>query len=279
MNVIHISFGDSAHGNLKNVFQKSNKHQNEQIICINEDFSIGPIYKLESNEGMQKRKQWLKELLTQIGPVSDTDYLDWIETTILKSNSQLAIEIPSNSKVILWHGGNTSDEIGLRFVSFLLQNKNIQFEEVDVTEYSRHIEYKVRDLQNKEIPYVIRSLGEMPSERILDALQMKKSVSHTKIEGLINDWEEWSQTKDLLRRLLDGKVVAVSEDYYDESILENTSNEYQKPSRVVGEVMGKSDQSIGDMYLTFRVYQMIQQGKLSYQGNLESSREFEIRLP
>ncbi|NQX71338.1 DUF1835 domain-containing protein [Paenibacillus alba] len=278
MNVIHISFGDSAHGNLKNVFQKSNKHQNEQIICINEDFSIGPIYKLESNEGMQKRKQWLKELFIKTGPASDPDYLDWIET-ILKSNSQVALEIPSNSKVILWHGGNTSDEIGLRFVAFLLQNKNIQFEEVDVTEYSQNIEYKVRDLQNKEIPYVIRNLGAMPPELILDALQMKKSMSHTKIEGLINDWKKWSQTKDLLRILLDGRVLAVSEDYYDESILENTSNEYQKPSRVVGEVMGKSDQCIGDMYLVFRVYQMIEQGKLSYQGNLESSREFEIRLP
>ncbi|OAB33785.1 DUF1835 domain-containing protein [Paenibacillus glacialis] len=278
MDVVHISFGDSAYGSLKNIFQKSNEHQNEQIICINEDFSIGPIYKLESNEEMQKRKQWLKKLLIKTGPASDTDYLDWIET-IHKSDSQIASKVPNDSKVILWHGGNTSDEIGLRFVAFLLRNKNIQFEEVDVTEYSRHIEYKVRDLQNKEIPYVIRSLGEMPSERILDALQMKKSVSHTKIEGLINDWEEWSQTKDILRILLAGKVVAVSEDYYDTSILESTSNEYQKPSRVVGEVMGKSDQCIGDMYLAFRVYQLIQQGKLNYQGNLGSLREFEIRLP
>lgn len=278
MNVIHISFGDSAYGNLKNILQKNHDYKNEKIICINEDFSIGPIYKLESNEGMQKRKQWLKELLTNVGPASDTDYLDWIEMS-LRNNLQIAKEIPSNSKIILWHGDNPSDVIGLRFVAFLLQNKNIQFEEVNVTEYSHHIEYKVFDLQNKEVPYVIRSLGAIPPKLILDALQMKKSMSHTKIEGLINDWEKCSQSKDILRILLDGKVVTVSEDYYDASILENTSNEYQKPSRIVGEVMGKSDQSIGDTYLAFRVYQLIQQGKLSYQGNLESLREFEIRLP
>lgn len=46
-------------------------------------------------------------------------------------------------------------------------------------------------------------------------------------------------------------------------ILENTSNEYQKADRVVGEVMGKSDQCIDDTYLTLRVYKLIKQGKLS----------------
>ncbi|WMX55389.1 DUF1835 domain-containing protein [Peribacillus sp. R9-11] len=277
MNVVHICFGDSAYGSLKNIFQKSNEHQNQQIICINEDFSIGPIYKLESIEGLHERKQWLKEVLTKTGPTSDTDYLDWIET-ILKSNSRIAIEVPSNSRVILWHGDNTSDEIGLRFVLFLLQNKHIQFEEVDVTEYSHHIEYKVRDLQDKEISYVIRSLGEMPPKLISDALQMKKSMSHIKIKDLISDWKKWSQTKDVLRILLDGKLVAVSEDYYDGSILKNISNEYQSAARVVGEVMGESNQCIGDTYLAFRIYQLIQQQKLSYQGNLGSLGKLKIRL-
>lgn len=279
MNVIHIGFGDSAYGNLKSAFNKSNKHQSEQIICINEDFSIGPIYKLESNEGIQERKQWLQDVLTKTGSILDKDYVDWIETTLNK-NSHIATEVPTDSKVIIWHGDNASDEIGLRFVVFLLQNKNIQFEEVNVTEYSRQIEYKVYDLQNEEIPHVIKSLGEMPPELTLDALQkMKKNMSHLTIENLINDWGKWSQTKDVLRILLNGKIVAVSEDYYDLSILENTSKEYQNASHVVGNVMGESDQRIGDTYLAYRVYQLIQQGKLSYQGDLDFLGKFEIRLP
>ncbi|MDA2141267.1 DUF1835 domain-containing protein [Bacillus cereus group sp. Bc256] len=278
MNVIHIGFGDSACGNLKSAFSKNNEYKNEQIICINEDFSIGPIYKLESNEGLQERKQWLKEVLTKTGSILDKDYLGWIEITLNK-NSHIAKEIPTDSKVIIWHGDNASDQIGLRFVAFLLQNNNIQFEEVNVTEYSRQIEYKVHNLQNKEIPHVIKSLGEMPPELTLDALQLKKSMSSLTIESLINDWEKWAQTKDVLRIILKGKIVAVPEDYYDLSILENTSNEYQNASRVVGDVMGESDQRIGDTYLAYRVYQLIQQGKLSYQGDLGFLGEFEIRLP
>ncbi len=56
----------------------------KKIICINEDFSIGPIYKLESNEGLQERKQWLKEVLTKTGSILDKDYLGWIEITLNK---------------------------------------------------------------------------------------------------------------------------------------------------------------------------------------------------
>ncbi|MGE6539135.1 DUF1835 domain-containing protein [Bacillus luti] len=278
MNTIHIGFGDSACGNLKNAFSKNNEYKNEQIICINEDFSIGPIYKLQSNEGIQERKQWLKEVLTKTGSTLDKDYIDWIETTLNK-NLNIAADVPTDSKVIIWHGENVSDEIGLRFVASLLQNKNIQFEEINVSEYSHHIEYKVRDLHNRELPHVINSLGQMPSKLVLDALQMKKNMSHSTIESLISDWEKWSQTKDILRALLNGEIVGVSEDYYDISILEKTSKEYQNASRVVGDIMGESDQCIGDTYLAFRVYQLIQQGKLSYQGELGFLNKFEIRLP
>ncbi|KXY47189.1 hypothetical protein AT257_13795 [Bacillus cereus] len=275
MNVTHITFGDSAYGNLKYVFQKNNEYKNEKVICINEDFSIGPIYKLESTEGMQERKQWLKEVLTTIGPTSELDYLDWIETT-LKQNPQIVEEISSSSKVILWHGENVSDAIGLRFVLSLLQNKNIHFEEVNVTDFSQHIEYKVQDLQDKEIPYVLRSVSEMPSELILEALQMKKELSQVQVHSLIQDWEKWSQTNGVLRIIEDGQITTVFEDYYDVSILENTSNEYQRVSRIVGEVMEKNEQRIGDTYLTFRVHQLIQQGKLNYQGD---QAKMEIQLP
>ncbi|MEH6935970.1 DUF1835 domain-containing protein [Bacillus sp. JJ783] len=275
MNVTHITFGDSAHGNLKYVFQKNNEYKNEKVICINEDFSIGPIYKLESTEGMQERKQWLKEVLTTIGPTSELDYLDWIET-ILKQNPQIVEEIPSSSKVILWHGENVSDAIGLRFVLSLLQNKNIHFEEVNVTDFSHHIEYKVQDIQGKEIPHVLRSLGEMPSELILEALLMKKDLPQAHVQTLIQDWKKYVQTNGIVRILKDGQITTVAENYYDVLILENTSNEYQRASLIVGEVMGKNEQRIGDTYLIYRVHQLIQQGKLNCQGNLA---KIEIQLP
>lgn len=59
-------------------------------------------------------------MLIKTGSILDKDYVDWIETTLNK-NSHIATEVPTDSKVIIWHGDNASDQIGLRFVAFLLQ--------------------------------------------------------------------------------------------------------------------------------------------------------------
>ncbi|XMA23521.1 DUF1835 domain-containing protein (plasmid) [Bacillus bombysepticus] len=275
MNVSHITFGESAYGNLKHAFQQKSAYKNEKVICINEDFSIGPIYKLVSPEGMQERKQWINEVLITIGSDSDLDYLDWIKRT-LQSNTQITEDIPIHSKVILWHGENASDAIGVRFVSSLLQDKNIQFEEVNITDFSHHIEFKVQDSQGKESPHVLKSLAEMPSEIIFEAIQMKKELSQEQVQSFIQDWETCSQSNGVLRILENRKIAPVSEDYYDAAILELTSNEYQLASRIVGEVMGKSEQRIGDTYLNFRVHQLIQQEKLDSQGDFTKMK---IRLP
>lgn len=112
-------------------------------------------------------------MLIKTDSIIDEEYIDWIENSLNKY-SHLATEVPTDSKVMICHGENVSDEIGLRFVAFLLKNKNIQFEEVNVTEYSRYIESKLHDLQNEEIPYVITDLAAMYPELALDALQMKK---------------------------------------------------------------------------------------------------------
>lgn len=267
MTITHITFGNSAYGTLKYAFQQKNEYKDEKIICMNEDLSIGPIYALTSDEGMKKRKKWLKDVMTM--PVN------WIENSLQK-NVKIAERIPSHSKVILWHGENTSDAAGVRFVLSLLQDKQIQFEEVHVTKFSHHISYQVEDEQGGKIPHVLNSLAEMPPELIFEALQMKKELPQEQVQHFIQDWEKHSQSTHVLRTLVDGKITNVSEEYYDKDILEHASNEYQGVSLVVGNAIEKSEQSVSDLYLHFRVHQLIQKGKLNTRGH---DTKKEIRLP
>lgn len=268
MSGIHIVFGESAYGNLHHAFKQCNEQQNTKIVRFMDGFSVGPIYNLDSVDGIQARKLWLKEVLTTISPELGDDYPDWVETQLTSINLKLNTEIKKGDTVIIWHGDNASDKIGTSFVAFLLQNKNVQFEEVDVTEYS------LIKNDNKD-PFT--SLNTLPSELILDALQNKKSISDTKIQSLLNDWAMLSESHGLLRILVEGKVTTVSEDYYDSHILKHTSNELIKASYVVGEVMGEVDQ-INDTYLAYRIHQRIKQGKLQYKGHLGALWEFEIQL-
>lgn len=267
MTVTHIVFGDSAFGNLKHAFQQ----RNEKIICVNDDFSIGS---LNFTDGMRARKKWLKEVLTSTGQESNLDYVEWVEAK-LKQNPKIE-EVPSNSKVVLWYGENVSDVVGVSYVVALLQDKGIEFSAVNVTDFSRRIDYKVQDEQGKELSHTLKSLAEVPSEFILGAIQMEKELSLEQVQELVQDWENYSQSNGLLRVLENGKIVTVSEDYYDTTILEQATQEYQQAVVIVGEVMNKIEQRMGDTYLNFRVQQLIKQGKLISKGNFSKT---EIRLP
>ena len=111
---------------------------------MNDDFSIGS---LNFTDGMRARKKWLKEVLTSTRQESNLDYVEWVEAK-LKQNPKIE-EVPSNSKVVLWYGENASDVVGVSYVVALLQDKGIEFSEVNVTDFSRRIDYKVQDEQER----------------------------------------------------------------------------------------------------------------------------------
>jgi len=249
MNSIHLSFGDSASGNIKSSLRERNSIKN--MICIRDDFSIGPIRGLETNEGIQERTMWMRELLRCTALSSHADYSDWIETYI-NSNLDIAAQIPDNSSIIVWHGQSASDRIGLRYILYMLQNKSLQVEEVN-------------------LPI---NAGAATSEMIVDGFHTKKSIVN--IQHLLKEWEAWSQTNSILRIMQGEEVRSVPDSYFDELIVKHVTSEYKKATHTIGEIL--SDNQINEFYLTSRIHQLVKLNKLEYIGNLSSYREFEIRL-
>ncbi|UED76893.1 DUF1835 domain-containing protein [Brevibacillus sp. DP1.3A] len=276
MNKFHICFGLSAYGTLRSVFRKQNLLQTESIICIEDDFSVGPLHQLETATGMNERIEWIHSFLKRVEAISLED-LTTVKTYLLR-NLSFPAQIPDGSNVILWHGQNASDSIGIRYVISMLQNKNLSFETIDITAFSVHCDYKIRNIDGNEVSYVLKSAGALPPKLVMDAYQVKKNTPAPLVQSLILDWEKWSQSDSTLRVYKQGEVLEVSEDYYDAMLLEHASNKFQKAARVIGTVMGESDQCIGDTYLTYRVHELIKQGLLEYCGELMPLRCLEIRL-
>ncbi|ATF14610.1 hypothetical protein A616_22310 [Brevibacillus brevis X23] len=276
MNKFHICFSLSAYGTLRSVFRKQNLLQTESIICIEDDFSVGPLHQLETATGMNERIEWIHSFFKQVEPISNED-LTTIKAYLLR-NLTLPSQIPDGSSVILWHGQNASDSIGIRYVVSMLQDKKLSFETIDITAFSVNCDYKVRNIDGNEVSYVLKSAGALPPKLVMDAYQVKKNMPAPLLQSLILEWEKWSQSDSTLRVYKQGEVLEVSEDYYDASLLEHASNKFQKAARVIGTVMGESDQCIGDTYLTYRVHELIKQGLLQYQGELMPLRRLEIGL-
>jgi hypothetical protein len=261
---IHIVFGDSAAGTLKYFFKHNESEYKGEIINFREDHSIGPIYEIDREIGLQKRIRWFKEMFKE---VCIEEYFEDIEKEFADTYESIK-NIDENAKIIIWHGENTRNQVGLRYLSTILKNKEVY--EINVSDSY------IGDYNGNY--YVPRDFAECPPEEINKFVLTMKKIKVEKWNRFMNDWENLRKSKEYLRILEDGEIIGVDESYYDQEILSNCTFNFKRAARIIGATMGKSDQSVGDTFIDYRVRKLIESRKIEYRGKLQTMRDFEIRL-
>lgn len=257
---VHIVFGDCAVGTLKYFFQNNQNEFNGEIINFREEHSIGPIYEIDTEIGLRKRIEWFEKMIKEI---SVYDHFKNIEKEFIDTY-EIIKNIEPDSKIVIWYGENTANQVGLRYLNSLLRNKELY--EVNVSESYNINRYKPR------------AFGECAPEEIDHLILTMKKLEKEKCNRLMSDWEVLRTSKEKLRILKNDKIIGVDESYYDHEILSNCTFNFKKSVSVIGSTMGKSAQLVGDTYLDYRVRKLIESGKIEYRGKLENMRDFEIRV-
>src|SRR5690606_31372488 len=92
--VVHILFGDSASGSLKNALKEMGLQDEEKVISFSDLFSIGPVWQLQDKVGLNQRYDWIKNHL-----IFDDDYMDEYQHNFNDTTSMIQA-IPQNTKII-----------------------------------------------------------------------------------------------------------------------------------------------------------------------------------
>lgn len=71
--IFHITFGNTAKATLKHFFMNSYNKFNGEVIALQGNLSIGPIYEIDTKLGIRRRITWLKDTLKI---VSTSDYFE-----------------------------------------------------------------------------------------------------------------------------------------------------------------------------------------------------------
>lgn len=263
--IVHIVFGHSARGTLRYFFSSNENQLDGEVLGLMDDYSIGPIYQIDTEEGLGKRIEWILKILSEV--CFYDDYPVEAVQRDFKGYENIR-NIPEDSKVVIWHGENTSDQTGLRFLMSILKNQELY--EINVSESS------IKNNYGHE--YILVSLAQCSPESIHMLIPKIKKMETFKRSNLISEWEALRNTKDTLRILKSNSIMGVDESYYDDALLSNCTNEFKTAPRVIGAVMGESEQFVGDTYLDYRVRKLIENGCLEYRGILTAMRFFEIRL-
>ena len=275
--VVHILFGDSASGSLKNALKEMGLQDEEKVISFSDLFSIGPVWQLQDKVGLNQRYDWIKNHL-----IFDDDYMDEYQHNFNDTTSMIQA-IPQNTKIIIWGGENSHEQTALRYVMYLLKGKNYDIVLMDTTkQYKNHFDVPDTDC------YPLHT-GEIIPEKlrlIYEKGRKVSPISQEQCEKLVKEWQELSSTQEVLRVWENQEIMSVEETYYDDYIInkakklhkERENNDFMKSARLIGEVIGYLNQYIGDEYFEYRVRHLIMNGVFEIEGVPKAMRFYSVRL-
>ena len=275
--VVHIVFGDSPSGILKIVLRDMELQNREKVISFSDLFSIGPVWKLHEEIGLSNRYEWLKNHIN-----FDEEFIDKYQVNF--NNTTINIKaIPPNVPIVIWTGDNSHEQTALRYVLYLLRDKTNNITFIDTT-----TNYK-NQFHIPEIEYFPLHTGEIIPEKlrlIYERNRTAQPLSQEERKKFVEEWEELSTKQEVLRIWKNEEIHSVDKDYYDDYIIntvrdlhnERKNNGFMKSARVIGQVIGYLNQYIGDLYIEYRVRDLIMNGVFEIQGVPKAMRFYSVKL-
>lgn len=273
---VHIVFGDSTSGGLNYALKKIGKYENEKIISFSDTFSIGPLLKLNEEQGLYKRYEWLGNHFIYDDGEIDSD-ITRFKDAVLQIKS-----MPDHIPVTIWTGENAHEQTGMRLAIFLLRGMSNNL-------FCMNTSVLYKELFSKpELDYEPLYTGELIPEKISEMYAKNRGVLLTIEERQLfeEEWIKLSATHQVLRIWEDGKVKSMEDDYYDEYIINTVRNphmqqkkvDFIKTARVIGEVIGHTQQYHGDLYFEYRIRHLIMNGTFEKQGVPNLMRFYSVKL-
>jgi hypothetical protein len=277
---VHILFGASTAGCMKWMLKENPRKPKNQVIGFTDHFAIGPILSLDSEEGLKKRIQWFQEHMPK--NEFDSFYEDEYEKLFRHTLQQIE-EIPEDALITVWAAENAAEQTGLRFVLKLLEERKNEILVVNTNEsYNKYC-------KEPDIYHVSMQTGEISPEQmkvILEKTRDDERLSITLREQLVEEWHELSRRNEVLRVWEDAQIRSVQENYLDSFMIEIAAElhgkrgkrEFVKSARIVGEVLGRHEQYVGDEFIEYRLLHLIEKGVFEFEGTLNGMRNYSVRL-
>jgi hypothetical protein len=243
--MIHIVF-QHADVNILNEAMKLDENLSGEIIEIKDEWGVGPLQGLHTEEGWKARGDWWRELLKDspygeklVGSFDDRETVTMIKE---KMNADSELE------TWIWMGQNQHDVTGYFWLMPQL----------------REYQGRLMILYLNNLPF-INEKGQLFYPNTIHEILPREAVKAKK-----------------LVRILEGgkKIVGKEETFYDNEILKNITGEWQKAWRVLSNTLHRMKIKTGDVFLMWRMKHLINEGRIEVLGNVsEGWKEFDVKLP
>ena len=267
--MIHIVFQHADVAALKKSFDLDETLTGD-IVEIKDDYAVGPVAELFSEEGIEARKQWWRDVLAG----GDYDgHVDKGEVDDNKIVSELIERLNNDPEEIawIWAAQNKHDVSGYYWLMSQLKD----FQGRIFILYLNNLPF----INDKGHLFYPTNIFEIPAKEFVKAKKLARQITLSEFEVDPDEWTKLSSENKGVRTLEGGKkLIQHDYDYYDSELLKFITPDWQKVNKLFHSFFSKAKETTGDMYLLWRLKLMITEGRIDAQGEVKGMKDFEVKL-
>ncbi|MDU9007037.1 DUF3658 domain-containing protein [Sedimentitalea todarodis] len=248
---LHLVLGGSAGGCLRAAVATCSMPG--RVHVFDDDLSHGPL------NDKQARTAYFEALFKNYGQSPDDPM------PALADFDSLSVDLGQDRapEVCIWAGENASERTFLQMACH-----NLHLFKGSVT--------RVGAAGLKSLPYI----GPQTPDLLATLFHEREALDPITRAALSADYLRLRDSAATLRIWSAGKVVDVSEDYFDSKLLESCEKDWMSAARVVGTAMGRCNKHnlLADVFLSGRLQYLITQGVVEASGPQTSLRDYDVRL-
>jgi hypothetical protein len=267
--MIHIVFNESEVELMQKVIELDEELSGD-VIQIKDDFAVGPLAGLDTEEGWNARLGWWKGLV-QGSPYKE-ELIGSFDDRQTVADIKARLEQDPDEQVWIWMGQNQHDVTGYYW---LMPQLNLYQGRISVL-YMNNLPF----INEKGHIFYPSWLHEIPAKEFLKAKKLARPITLSEFEVDPDEWKKLVEENATVRMLEGGKkIVGKDESFYDNEILKNLTADWQKANRVLTNTLHRMKIKTGDLFVMWRMRQLIGQGKIESMGDLGKGwKDFDVKL-
>ena len=267
--MLHIVFQQDDVQLLKEAIKLDESLQGE-VFEIKDEWGVGPLKDLDTEEGWNTRQNWWREMLIGspygeklVGTFDDRETVKLIKEKL---------DADESLEAWIWMGQNQHDVCSYYWLMSQLKDHQSRI----FVLYLNNLPF----INEKGGIFYPTALHEIQPKEFLKAKKLARPITLSEFEVDPDEWKKLCTENGGVRILEGGKKIVSKEvDFYDKDILSAMNAEPQRLNKVLGNMFSKMKIKTGDVFLVWRIREMINAGKLEATGDWNKGwKEITIRL-
>ncbi|HUM65122.1 MAG TPA: DUF3658 domain-containing protein [Chitinophagaceae bacterium] len=192
--------------------------------------------------------------------------------TIARPSGRSKLDAEPSEQVWIWMGQNQHDVTGY----FWLMPQFSEYAGRIMILYLNNLPF----INEKGQIFYPSWLSEIQPKEFLKAKKLARPITLSEFEVDPDEWKRLVEENSMVRILEGGKKIAgKDETFYDNEILKNLAGEWQKATRVLTNTLNRMKIKTGDVFLMWRMKQLITNGKIEMTGDMNKGwKDFDVKL-